>query len=107
MKENLVNELTKFLDDKKAEDIINFDVKESSPFFENIIIATAMNMRQLGSLSEQVEKFFEDNNVAVHNIEGKKESGWIIIDAYDIVVHLFSIEERQRVKIEEILEKGR
>lgn len=108
MKEKGLNEkIVDLLDDKKAENIIDYNVEKTSPFFEHVIIATANNMRMLDGLEEHVEKFLKDNNYPIHHTEGTKESGWILIDAYDVIIHLMSIEERDRVKLEDIFDRAR
>ena len=103
-KTSLVDKLTVYLDEKKAEDIQKFVTKDRTPFFDNVVLASVTSARQLDSLAENVKDFLEENKQAIHHIEGTIESGWIIIDAYDIVINLFTKEERSRINLDEIFE---
>lgn len=100
------NELMNLLDQKKALDIKYYDVSKTSPFNDLVIIATVSNSRQLEALANEIEDFLEVNKLPVHHIEGTKESGWMIIDAYDVLVHLFTSSERERVKLDTLLENN-
>ena len=95
------------LDDKKAEDIITIDVREKTPLMDYHVICTASNTRKMGAIKEEVEKQIELANGRIHHVEGTPESGWILVDAFDIIVHIFSPEERDRIRLEEIFKPKR
>lgn len=93
----------KVLEDHKAEDVVVIDVKEKTPFADYYVLATATNNRQLNALAEIVEDELEKAKFSVGHIEGKPESGWILIDAHHVIINIFSREERDRISLDELL----
>lgn len=90
------------LDQKKALDIVILDIGERSGFADYFVIATAINQRNMKTLSDEVEGKLSEINITVRNIEGKDSSGWLLMDYGDIIVNLFTSEERNRYQIEKI-----
>lgn len=96
--------ITKAIDDKKGEDIQIIETKEKSPFFDYVVVATVQNSRQASSIADEIEEKLSLIKETVHHVEGNtKESEWLLVDCNDIIVHLFSSNERLRVNIEELL----
>lgn len=93
----------KSLDEHKAEDITVVDVREKTPFTDYLVIASGTNSRMLGALASYVEDDLLKNKVEVRKTEGIPESGWIIVDAGNVVVHLFSPEKRSEIDLEGLL----
>ncbi|MEY3431920.1 MAG: hypothetical protein RIS53_818 [Bacillota bacterium] len=93
------------LEDKQAEEIKIYDVKGKSPLTDFVIIASANNFRKLEAITNQLRKeFIHHPKYKVHHIEGKPESGWMVMDLYDVVVHLFDPANREKMKLDQILE---
>lgn len=90
------------LDKKKARDITIIDIGEKSGFADYFVIATAGNLRQLSSLANNLEDGLAEESIIVHHIEGKGDSGWILMDYGDIIVNLFTEEQRDHYNIEKI-----
>lgn len=90
------------LEEKKAEDIIIIDVREKTPLNDYHVICSASNQRKMAAIKEEVEKQIEHAGGKLHHIEGTPESGWILVDAFDIIVHIFSLEERDRIRLEDL-----
>lgn len=90
------------LDAKKANDIIILDIGERSGFADYFVIATAINQRNMQALCDEVEHKLKEINLDVRNIEGKDSSGWILMDYGDIIVNLFTAEQRNHYQIEKI-----
>ena len=101
--DKVVNIVKKTLEDHKAEDIFVIDVKERTPFADFYVLATANNIRQINALAELVKEELSKNKIEVNHIEGTPESGWMLIDAYHVIVNIFSVEERQRVSLDQVL----
>ena len=91
------------LSDHKAMDIETIDVRERNPFTDYYVLATAGNIRQLKALADAVEDELAKIKFDINHVEGKVESGWILIDAHHVIVNIFSKEERARISLEEIL----
>lgn len=78
--------LKKLIDDKKGEDINVLDVTGRFPFADYFVIATAKNERLLKAVAAEIK----ENDPQFVKIEGSEESGWLIIECDDVIVHLFS-----------------
>lgn len=102
-KDKLVKIIEATLSEHKAEDILTIDVKDKTPFADFYIIATANNFRQLKGLSEYIVDEIEKNKMTINHVEGKPETGWILIDAHHVIVNLFTTEQRERISLEELL----
>ncbi len=95
----------KVLEDHKAEDINVIDVQGFSPFSSYYVLATATNIRHLGALSENLEEEFEKEGFQEIKKDGIPESGWMIVEAGEVVIHLFLDVNRKTIDLEGLLEK--
>lgn len=98
--------ILKAIDEKKGEDIVNFDVNTTSPFFTNVIVVTAMNKKHAEAIADEVDKVCASLNEPIKNIEGKNGSDWVLVDAGDMLVHIFTEQERVRINIEQLIKKS-
>lgn len=98
--DKVVNLAKKVLDEHKAEDIAVIDVKDKTPFADYYVLATAMNNRQINALKDAIEEEFAKKKFAINHIEGTPESGWLSIDAYHVIINIFSKEERERISLD-------
>ena len=96
--EALAKKIMTILEEKKATDILALDISEISTLADYFILASAENVRQLDALEDAVE---EDVRLEVKK-EGESSSGWILMDYRDIVVHLFTKEQRVFYDLEKI-----
>ena len=92
----------KTLDDKKALDIAVIDIMEKATFSDYLVIATVNSERQVYSLVDEVEDQFAKKGLLVKNIEGKQNSGWVLMDFGDIIVNIFTKEMREKYNIEKV-----
>lgn len=90
------------LESKKAEDIKVYKVNNSLCDYE--VICSSMNARNALAISADIEERLEKNNFEIKHIEGKESMRWVVVDAYDVVIHIFNKEERTRINIDEIFE---
>ena len=94
------------LDDKKASDIRIIDIRDISVIADYFIVASAGNINQLGALQDAVdEKMYKNGHKGGH-IEGNRESTWILMDYEDVIIHLFSSEDRLFYNLERIWKDG-
>ena len=89
----------KALDDKKAFDIKILDIKKISAVADYFVIADGTNKNQGQAMCDSVE---EEMHKAGYPVEGYSQGGWILLDYYDIIVHIFSDEARRFYDIERI-----
>lgn len=104
---DLLEKVTKILDDKKGEDIIVIDIQGLSSFADYFVNVTAGNARQLETLVDEVQKQLAGMGMEPKSIEGKASSGWILLDLGDIIVNVFGRDEREKYQIEKIWSDGK
>ena len=90
------------LKDKKAKDIKVLDIQELSIFTDYFIIATGTSTTHVQSLSENLEEKMKEAGYPLHHKEGFRSGRWILMDFYDVVVHLFFGEEREFYNLERL-----
>jgi len=90
------------LNNKKALDVVVIDITEKSSFADYLVIASGGSERQVGTLSGEIEDQFAKEGIIMKGIEGKKNSGWILMDFGDVIVNIFSAEQRDRYNIEKV-----
>lgn len=80
-----------------GEDVVIYDVRNSSPFVSFYIVATAANDRRLRALEDTAREALYSNYKTIDHTEGNNKSEWILLDAKDVVIQLFTKKERERV----------
>lgn len=85
-----------------GEDVVVYDVRNNSPFVSFYVVASAKNETRLRALVQSAKDTIYDNYHEVDHVEGRNDSNWILIDCKDIVVQLFSKEERERVGFDQL-----
>jgi ribosome-associated protein len=88
--------------DKKAEDLQLLYFGEKSPLTDCFIIATGTSDPHLKALRNNVEKTLKENNIEILSKDRFQPSGWLILDAIDFVVHLFSKEQRENYALDHL-----
>ena len=99
---NLKKEIIDTLDANKALDIITIDLEGKSSMADFMIIASGTSSRHIQSLSESVVKKLGENGIGQFKIEGKASKEWKLIDAIDIIVHIFHPEKRKFYDLEKM-----
>lgn len=97
---NLQNICKKSLEDNKAENILVLDIEGISSFADVIIIATANSNRHAKSLADKLVESIKANNKNIINVEGKVESGWILVDCGGVVINIMKEEIREFYDLE-------
>jgi len=96
------------LDEKKGENILLLDLRETCSFTDFFILCDGISQRTLGALSDDVQRAMKTRyKVRAQGVEGEKESGWILLDYGDIILHLFSAEMREYYRLEDLWEEGK
>ena len=103
--ENLLKLICDALEEKKAEDIRTFDVRERTSMTDYCIIASSLSSPHLKALEQSVMRVMREEGIHCYKRSGGADGGWIIIDYIDFVVHLFSAEQRLYYAIESLWEK--
>ena len=90
------------IDDKKAEDIKVLDVRGKSPITNYFIIATATSTPHLRALAGELEKTLKELGVKAIGRDYNSDSGWVVVDGFDFMAHIFLPEERGMYGIESL-----
>ncbi len=98
----LVKLCCRALAEKKAGDLRVLDVGEKSTITDFLVIATGTSEPHLRALRIELEKAIDAAHTHLVGIETAGESGWTVVDAFDVMVHLFSEEKRQRFGLEKL-----
>ncbi|MDR2771289.1 MAG: ribosome silencing factor [Clostridiales Family XIII bacterium] len=91
---------------KKGIDIVILDIAEKSSFADFLVIVSGNSVRQVGGLADDVETGLAGADAALRHIEGKPESGWVLLDYGDVIVNVFTKEQRDLYRIEQIWGDG-
>lgn len=90
------------LDDDKAQDIVLIDLKGKSPMADTMIVASGRSHRHVGALADHLLRTLKDQGLGRVKVEGLPHCDWVLIDAGDVILHLFRPEVRVFYNIEKI-----
>jgi len=88
------------LDDDKAEDIVTIDLVGRSSLCDAIVVATGRSSRHVAALAENLARRLKEWGFSGVRIEGLPQGDWVLIDASDVIVHLFRAEVRTYYDLE-------
>ena len=100
--EKLLVEIQSTLDDYKAENIVTVSLKGKSDIADHMVIASGRSSRQISSIAEALAQTVKKNGVRGCVPEGHKQGDWVLLDAGDIIVHLFRPEVREFYNLEKM-----
>ena len=103
----IVKTAVEALRDKKAEDVTVIDITGVSSIADYFIIANGNNQNQLQAMRDAVEEDLYKAGYPVKQVEGNSNSSWILMDYTDIIVHVFSKEDRLFYDLERIWKDGK
>jgi ribosome-associated protein len=98
----LVTLCCRVLDDKKAGELTVLNVAEQSSITDYLILATATSEPHLRALRVELEKVIDAAKVKIVGIELAPDSGWVVIDAFDVMIHLFLAATREHYGLERL-----
>mgnify|MGYP000474400653 CR=1 FL=1 len=94
--------IEKFLDDNKAQNITCIDLKNKSYIADYMVIASGTSSRHLQALSEILVNQLKKLGLDDCRIEGKNSNDWKLVDAHDVIVHIFHPEKRELYDLEKM-----
>jgi ribosome-associated protein len=99
---DLLERILTSLDDDKAEDVIPIDLRGRSDMADYMVICSGRSTRQVSAIAEKLaDQLKRDAGVAC-KIEGKETGDWVLIDAGDVIVHVFRPEVREFYQLEKM-----
>ena len=88
--------------DNLAENIVMLDIRSVASFADYFVILSATSSRQVSALQEDLEKGLKESGVKLHHREGTPESGWVLLDFSDVIVHIFGEEQRDFYQLDQM-----
>ena len=98
----LVKLCCRALDEKKAVDLRVLDVSAQSSITDFLVLATGTSEPHLRALRVELEKAIDTSANRIIGMETAQESGWIVVDVFDVMVHLFTAEARAKYGLENL-----
>jgi ribosome-associated protein len=98
--------ITEIASDRQASDILLLDVRKVCGFADYFVIMSSLTARHTEALRHEIESDLRDDGVHMLHREGTSASGWVLLDYGDVVVHIFSPEERDYYRLDELWEKA-
>jgi ribosome-associated protein len=90
------------LEDDKAEDIVSIPLAGKSEMADHMVIASGRSSRQVSAIAEKLADRLKQGLGLVPRIEGKELGDWVLIDAGDVIVHVFRPEVREFYQLEKM-----
>ena len=100
--EAMLDLITTRLDQDKAEDIVTIDLRGKSAIADHMVIASGRSTRQVSALTEKLIDVLKQTYGVIARVEGKDAGDWVLLDAGDVIVHLFRPEVREFYQLEKM-----
>ena len=94
--------ILKSLEDDKAEDIVQIDLRGKTEIGDYMVICSGRSTRQVSAISEKLAQKIKDDYGIVAKTEGKDTGDWVLIDTGDVIVHIFRPEVREFYQLEKM-----
>ena len=88
--------------DKQASNIVLLDIREIADFADYFVLLSADNTRQINALIEDITLALKGEGIPVNHREGTVQSGWVLLDYGDVLIHVFSPDEREYYRLEQL-----
>ena len=98
----LLGHILKSLDDDNAENVVSIDLRGKSEMADHMVIASGRSTRQVNSISEKLVESLKHSLNWNTRVEGKERGDWVLIDAGDVIVHVFRPEVREFYQLEKL-----
>lgn len=99
---DIARDIAELASDALATNITILDIGKLSVIADVFVVCSADNPRQLRALQEDVTDGLREQGIRPLRVEGTAETGWILLDYGDVVVHLFTEDQRQFYRLEDV-----
>jgi len=104
--EELLARILTSLDDDKAEDVVQIDLRGKTAIGDYMVIASGRSTRQVSSMAEKLVDRLKADFGRLSRVEGKEAGDWVLIDTGDVIVHIFRPEVREFYQLEKMWQPG-
>lgn len=101
-KKTLIELILNTIDDAKAEDTVSVDLEGKSSIADYMVVTTGRSNRHVAAIADQLIIALRDAGFDKPRIEGLQQADWVLIDAFDVIVHIFRPEVREFYSIEKM-----
>lgn len=98
----LLAHIVHWLDEAKAEDVVTIDLKGKSSIGDYMVIASGRSDRHVGAIADQIQRKLKEHGFGRVRVEGTNGCDWVLIDAIDVIVHVFRPEVREFYNLEKM-----
>ena len=98
----IANKAVEAASEKQAIDVVLLDTRKVCSFADYFVICSGESTRQIKTIYEEVEHALKKEGVLPHHHEGTLDSGWLLIDFGDVIVHIFASFEREYYQLDEL-----
>jgi ribosome-associated protein len=98
----LLNVVLDTLDDAKAEDVVCIDIKGKTSIGDQMVVASGRSQRHVGAVADHLVRKLKDEGFGRARVEGLPHCDWVLIDAGDVIVHIFRPEVREFYNLEKM-----
>jgi ribosome-associated protein len=103
---SLLDAVLASLEDDKAEDVVHIDLRGKSEMGDYMVIGTGRSTRQVTAMAEKLVDRVKQSHGVLSRVEGRETGDWVLIDAGDVIVHLFRPEVRDFYQLEKMWMPG-
>jgi ribosome-associated protein len=100
--EVLMARILSSLDDDKAEEVVQIDLRGKSAIGDFMVIASGRSTRQVAAMAEKLTDRLKQEYGIISKVEGKDTGDWVLIDTGDVIVHIFRPEVREFYQLEKM-----
>lgn len=90
------------VEDDKAEEVVSIDLRGRTSIADYMVICSGRSSRQVGAIAQKLLDRLKDDLGMICKIEGKDQGDWVLIDAHDVIVHVFRPEVRDFYQLEKM-----
>ncbi len=100
---DLARRLVDAIEEKKGEDILLMDIHAQCSFADYFVLCSGSSERQLKAILDAIQETAKHEfSVSPHHVEGKPETGWVLMDLGDVIIHVFSPSQRRFYSLESL-----
>jgi ribosome-associated protein len=92
--------------DKQATDILMLDIRQLTSFADYFVICSAGSDRQISAICDEIDEVLGKAGVSLYRREGTEDSGWVLFDFGQVIVHVFAPSQREYYDLEQLWSKA-
>ena len=93
--------------DKQASNIVLLDVCDVCSFADYFVLCSGDSQRQLNAIRDEIVIALKEDEVTPHHSEGGEDSGWLVLDFGNVIIHIFAPQEREYYDLDELWSKAK